>query len=230
MGTEVYVPLDRTDLTEQTYQVLKEKILLRQITPGERIAVDEVARGLGVSRTPVTDALKRLAGEGLVEIVPRRGTFVSGLTAHEVDEWFDIRLMIELHAADRLLSRSEARSFLRSVQDPMQRMRLSVRQDSYNDYMTFMEGDRDFHYLLVRSTGNEHLTRIYTNLNVHIQVARAHHLHSVENPRQVQEEHDAILVAFETEDADAVRQALTRHITNVKSRILELLEARGGRL
>lgn len=230
MGTEVYVPLDRTDLTEQTYQVLKEKILLRQITPGERIAVDEVARGLGVSRTPVTDALKRLAGEGLVEIVPRRGTFVSGLTASEVDEWFDIRLMIELHAADRLLSRSEARSFLRSVQDPMQRMRLSVRQDSYNDYMTFMEGDRDFHYLLVRSTGNEHLTRIYTNLNVHIQVARAHHLHSVENPRQVQEEHDAILVAFETEDADAVRQALTRHITNVKSRILELLEARGGRL
>ncbi len=230
MGTEVYAPLERTDLTEQTYQVLKEKILLRQITPGERIAVDDVARGLGVSRTPVTDALKRLAGEGLVEIVPRRGTFVSGLTAREVDEWFDIRLMIELHAADQLLRRGETGNFLRSVQDPIERMRHSVRQDSYNDYTTFMDGDRDFHHLLVSSMGNEHLTRIYTDLNVHIQVARAHHLNSVENPRQVQEEHDAILEAFESGEAEAVRQALSRHIINVKSRILELLEARGGRL
>ncbi len=230
MGTEVYAPLERTDLTEQTYQVLKEKILLRQITPGERIAVDEVARGLGVSRTPVTDALKRLAGEGLVDILPRRGTFVSGLTAREVDEWFDIRLMIELHAAERLLERAEACNFLRSVEDPMERMRRSVRQDSYDDYMTFMEGDRDFHHLLVSSMGNEHLTRIYTNLNVHIQVARAHHLNSVEDPSQVQEEHDAILAAFESQDSESVRRALTRHIINVKRRILELLEARGGSL
>lgn len=230
MGTEVYAPLDRTDLTEQAYRVLKDRILLRQITPGERIAVDDVARGLGVSRTPVTDALKRLANEGLVEIVPRRGTFVSGLSAREVDEWFDIRLMIELYAAEQLLGRGQTEDFLRIVQEPVRRMRMSVRQDSYDDYTTFMDGDRDFHHLLVSTVGNDHLTRMYSRLNVHIQVARAHHLHSVENPPQVQEEHDAILAAFENQDAEAVRLALTRHVVNVKTRILELLEARGGRL
>ncbi len=230
MGTEAYFPLTHTDLTEQTYGVLKNRILQRQLLPGERISVDEVARGLGVSRTPVTDALKRLAGEGLVEIVPRRGTFVSGLTAQEVNEWFDVRLMIELHAADRLLARGEAHSFLSSVREPIERMQLAVNHDDYNDYDAFMDGDRDFHHLLVSSTCNEHLTRIYTNLNVHIQVARAHYVDSVENPRQVTQEHDAILAALDCGDPAAVRQALTAHITNVKTRILEMLEARGGRL
>jgi DNA-binding GntR family transcriptional regulator len=230
MGTEAYFPLTHTDLTEQTYGVLKDRILQRQLLPGERISVDEVARGLGVSRTPVNDALKRLASEGLVEIVPRRGTFVSGLTAQEVNEWFDIRLMIELHAADRLLSQGEAPSFLSSVREPLERMQLAVNHDDYNDYDNFMEGDRDFHHLLVASTCNEHLTRIYTNLNVHIQVARAHYVDSVENPRQVTQEHDAILAALERGDPAAVRLALSAHITNVKSRILEMLEARGGRL
>jgi DNA-binding GntR family transcriptional regulator len=230
MGTEAYFPLTHTDLTEQTYGVLKDRILQRQLLPGERISVDEVARGLGVSRTPVNDALKRLASEGLVEIVPRRGTFVSGLTAQEVNEWFDIRLMIELHAADRLLSRGEAHSFLSSVREPLERMQLAVNHDDYNDYDNFMEGDRDFHHLLVASTCNEHLTRIYTNLNVHIQVARAHYVDSVENPRQVTQEHDAILAALERGDPAAVRLALSAHITNVKTRILQMLEARGGRL
>jgi len=230
MGTEAYLPLTRTDLTEQTYQVLKDRILKRQLLPGERISVDDVARGLGVSRTPVTDALKRLASEGLVEIVPRRGTFVSGLTADEVQEWFDIRLMIELYAAECLLSREELGAFLVKVAVPIQEMRRSVNQNGYNDYMAFMDADRDFHLALVSSAGNEHLTRIYTNLNVHIQVARAHHLDSVENAQQAQQEHDAIFRAFQSRDPDEIRRALQVHIGNVKCRILEVLGARGGRL
>ncbi len=62
----LYRPLERTDLSEQTYEVLKDRILRRQLKPKERINVDEIAQRLGVSRTPVTDALKRLAVEGLV--------------------------------------------------------------------------------------------------------------------------------------------------------------------
>jgi DNA-binding GntR family transcriptional regulator len=66
-----YQPLDYTDLTEQVYRILKDKILRRELEPGEQIAVPEVAFALGVSRTPITDALKRLASEGLVKIAPR---------------------------------------------------------------------------------------------------------------------------------------------------------------
>lgn len=95
-----YQPLDYTDLTEQTYRILKDRILRNELLPGAQISVPEVALALGVSRTPVTDALKRLASDGLVDIFPRRGTFVSQLTARDVAEIFDIRLMIELSAAE----------------------------------------------------------------------------------------------------------------------------------
>src|SRR5512136_2843678 len=101
---EPYFPLDRTDLTERTYAVLKDRILTRRMEPGARVSVPEVASALGVSRTPVNDALKRLANEGLVEIVPRRGTFVTGLTASDVSELFDIRLLIEAHAVEAIVA------------------------------------------------------------------------------------------------------------------------------
>jgi DNA-binding GntR family transcriptional regulator len=230
MGTQAYAPIDRLDLTDQAYEVLKDKILRRELAPGDKISVEEVARGLGVSRSPVTSALRRLASEGLVTIQPQRGTFVSGLTAKEVDEWFDIRLMIELHAADLALARGAVPELLHQLDRPIELMRRSVGQARYEDYKTFMDGDRDFHHALVRSANNDHLLRLYSELNVHIQVARAHYVNGVEEPLQVQQEHDAILAAFTTQDPDRVRQALRTHILNVKSRILELLEARGGQL
>ena len=99
--TSVYRPLDKTDLTEQTYRAIREKILTRVLRPGQKISADEVAHALSVSRTPVMDALKRLANDGLVEILPRRGTFVTEITAESVNELFAVRIMMELFAAAR---------------------------------------------------------------------------------------------------------------------------------
>ncbi len=227
---DTLVPLAHTDLAEKTYLVLKDKILRRQLEPGARISVEEIAHGLGVSRTPVTDALKRLALEGLVEIQPRRGTFVTELTARDVGELFDIRLLIELHAARRLVSQGRAREFLEAVDEPINRMREATVNGNYGDYESFISADRQLHGILVGMSENQRLMQIFTELNVHMRVARAHYLNSVENARQAHQEHEAILAAFELGEARAVEQALTLHITNVRARILELLEARGGRL
>jgi DNA-binding GntR family transcriptional regulator len=227
---EPYAPLDRTDLTERTYTVLKDRILTRQIAPGERVSVPVVAQALGVSRTPVTDALKRLAGEGLVEIQPRRGTFVTGLTARDVAELFDIRLLIELHAAEYVLACRLVPAFLKAVAEPMAGMRQAMKNDDYGDYATFIAGDHDLHLALVRQLCNQRLIQIYSDLNVHIQVARTHYIDSIENARQAYQEHEAILAGFEAGELEAVKEALRQHITNVKSRMVELLDALGGKL
>jgi GntR family transcriptional regulator of vanillate catabolism len=71
--TSEYPSLNRLDLTEQTYRILREWILKRQIKPGEKISVEAIASGLGVSRAAVVNALKLLETDGLVEIQPRRG-------------------------------------------------------------------------------------------------------------------------------------------------------------
>lgn len=227
---EPYPPLDRTDLTERTYAVLKERILTRRMAPGERISVPEVAGALGVSRTPVTDALKRLAGEGLVEIQARRGTFVTGLNAPDVADLFDIRLMIECHAADIILCQGKVEGFLHAVHQPMAMMRRAMVGGEYGDYESFVAGDRDMHLAMVQVAGNQRLLQIYSDLNVHIQVARTHYVDSVENARQAYQEHEAIVDGFTAGDAEQVKGALRAHVTHVKDRILEVLAVRGGSL
>src|SRR5919199_1438099 len=114
-----YQPLHYVDLTEQTYRGLKDKILRGELKPGTQISVPTTALALGVSRTPVNDALKRLANDGLVEIVPRQGTFVTQLTARDVAEIFDMRLMIELYAAEVVFQIGAVEQLLEAVQAPV---------------------------------------------------------------------------------------------------------------
>jgi DNA-binding GntR family transcriptional regulator len=225
-----YPSINHLDLTEQTYRFLKDRILQREIRPGEKISVEDVARGLGVSRTPVVNALKILESDGLVEIQPRRGTFVTHLTAKDVADLFEIRLLIELHAARRIFQENTVDKFLEQIEEPMSRMQGAMADDDYIDYESFISGDRDLHMNLVRFLDNYKLVQIYTDLNVHMQVARAHYLDTVENAVQAQREHEAMLLAIKTRNLDGLEKALTEHILNVKGRILVMLEERGGQL
>lgn len=225
-----YPPLNRMDLAGQTYKVLKDKVLRRQLKPGEKISVDDVAQKLGVSRTPVITALQQLASEGLVEIVPRRGTFVSGLTARDVAELFDIRTMIELYAAESVLKAGKAARFMEAIEGAVAGMEQATDADDYQDYEAFIASDRDLHLALVKLTGNQHLIHIYSSLNVHVQVARTHYLNNVKDARQTRREHEAIVEAFRNGNSNEIGQALCTHIGNVKARILEILDEHGGKL
>ena len=217
-------------MTEQTYKMLRDKILKRELEPGEKIAVDEVAGALGVSRTPVITALQRLASEGLVEIMPQRGTFVTQLTTRDVADLSETRMMIELYAAESILKAGKTAQFLEDVKGSMAAMEQATVNGDYSDYEAFITGDRDLHLALVRLTENQHLIQIYSNLNVHMQVARTHYLNSVENARQAQKEHGEVIRAFKSGEPDEVREALRTHISNVKALILEILDERGGKL
>jgi DNA-binding GntR family transcriptional regulator len=230
MSVSAYPPLHHLDLSEQTYAVLRDRILRRDLKPGEKIAVEEVASGLRVSRTPVTDALKRLAAEGLVDIHPRRGTFVTEFTARDVAELFEIRQLVELHAVAEVFAKGAVAEFLAVCAEPLERMEQAIHGHDYIDYDRFISGDRDFHVALVNQTENRRLMEMYRSLNVHMQVTRAHYLSVVENGRQAQLEHAAIVAAFRLGDEAQVRRAVTLHIQNVKVRILELLNRHGGRI
>lgn len=222
--------LNHSDLTEQTYAVLKDNILQRSLSPGDKISAAEVARTLGVSRSPVMDALKRLAGDGLVEIIPRRGTFVTELNVRDVGELFDIRVMMELFAADHILQTDTIDQFLESIEEPLKGMEQATVNGEYGDYEAFMASDRDLHLRLIQQTQNQRFIQMYREMNVHIQIARAHYFKHVENALQARQEHQAIVQAFKEGDAEEVRAALRTHIVNVKERMLELLDERGGRL
>lgn len=224
-----YQPLTYIDLTEQTYRVLKDKILRGELQPGTQISVPGTAVALGVSRTPVNDALKRLANDGLVEIVPRQGTFVTELTARDVDEIFDMRLMIELYAAETIFQAGRVDQALAAVQAHMAGMEQVVAGNNFQDHELFTHHDQEFHTALVTLTGNNRLIRTYTQLHANTHGARVHYIANGD-AQETQNEHHAIMSGLENKDLAEVKQALYTHITRVKSKILEVLEKRGGKL
>lgn len=225
-----YPTLNRLDLTEQTYRILREQILRQDLQPGEKVSVDNVARGLGVSRTPVVNALKLLENDGLVEIHPRRGTFVTELNARDVADLFEIRQMIELYAAEQLFKSDQFDAILKKSQALLGQMSNAISEEEYADYDAFISEDRDLHTNIVRAINNRRLLDIYGSLNIHMQVNRAHYLDTVENAYEAQKDHEAMVQAMVERDMDAFKAALTNHLDTVKTRILKLLKERGGQL
>ncbi len=225
-----YPTLNRLDLTEQTYRILREQILKQDLLPGDKVSVDTVARGLGVSRTPVVNALKLLENDGLVEIHPRRGTFITELTARDVADLFEIREMIELFAAEQLFKSDRYEEILQQVKVLLERMRNDISEGEYADYDAFIAEDRDLHTTLVRAMNNRRLLDIYSDLNIHMQVTRAHYLDTIENAFEAQKDHEAMVEAIANRDISALKSALTTHLETVRTRILKLLEQRGGQL
>jgi DNA-binding GntR family transcriptional regulator len=210
------------------FDILRTNILGRGFRPGDRLDVRALADQLGVSATPVKDAVTRLAAEGLVEIRPRSGTFVAELTPDAVAETFEIRRALECLAAERvvnqvtpdLLARFEA--IIEAMERPVSNERDRAEHEQKN---------LELHALLVETSTNRRLAELYRSLNAHLTIARIHSRRRPQEERLEQErrEHRAILDALRARDATALASALDRHIRRAGGALVgDLREARVG--
>jgi GntR family transcriptional regulator, rspAB operon transcriptional repressor len=222
--------INYADLTEQTYEAIRGRILRRELTTGEQIPIDRVAAELGVSRTPVLDAIKRLAVEGLIGIRPRRGCFVLGLSVVDIREIFGLREALETYAADFVIVEGRYRELADELEALSRQMAAFTEGDLYTDYDAFIERDRAFHMALVRSAGNSRMTESYQRLNVHLHIMRAHYVRVIRRATDVHSDHAAILSAVRAGDASAARAAASAHLTIVRDRMLAEIERDGGRM
>jgi GntR family transcriptional regulator, rspAB operon transcriptional repressor len=202
-------------VTDTVYQMLREQIVNRTFPPGSRLNVDEIARRLQVSRTPVHEALAVLATDGLVEVQPRRGTYVAEFTGDDYAETLDVRRALELHACEPACARVTADDIaeLRRLMHTMERcvaetgdvQAAAKRHDAKNSA---------FHHRLVQLSGNRRLIAMYDDLRAHLRIARAHLNATAWLERVPTEaaEHRAIVDALEARDVHALRQALDAHL------------------
>ena len=216
---------------EQIYELLLSKIVSQEFAPGQKLqSIEEMASALGVSRTPVKDAVNRLAVEGLLTIIPRKGTFVVDVTPEGLGELFDVRLMMELHAAALAVERITDEDVAK-----LEQLLLSCQQfvdgDHYADYESFLALDTDFHRSLFELAGNSLLLRLYEGINLHLQVVRAYQKapRAATGASETQTEHAAILSALKTGEARDLQDALTVHITNRERQFIGALEASKNR-
>lgn len=202
------------NLSEKVYETLKNDILSGQFETDAQMQIVDLARRLGVSRTPVKEALGRLSMEGLIQEVPRKGYFVSNRDRGDIADLLDARLMIELASVQRGIKLSTTTE--------LEQMRLLLHQmdeDSnpeggYNDYEAFVKKDAEFHSLLVGLAKNRHLLNAYRQLYVHYHVARMRLWRGPGIHRGIgtRREHSLILEALESQDLPALEAAITNHV------------------
>jgi DNA-binding GntR family transcriptional regulator len=215
------IAVAQRQLDGQIYDALKHKILARELAPGTPLPIRALAQRLGVSVTPVRDALRRLQADGLVQIRSRGETTVTALTPGDIDEIFDLRIALEGHAARRGVLRvaDEELARLERLLDDSTR---TVRGDVYLDYPTYMGYEREFHRALVAAAGNGRLSAAYEALGAHVQITRVYYTRE-RRPRETHAEHRAILAAYRRRDVAAAQAALERHVENTRRHILRLL-------
>jgi DNA-binding GntR family transcriptional regulator len=202
----------QTGLTQTVYKLLRTKIANHDYAPGERLQLDTLATQLGVSRTPVRDALNQLAAEGLVEIRPRRGTFVAQVDRQTVAELYQMRLMIDT-SVGKLLARQLTPQQIRTLARLLDRLAKLVDGDTYVDYGAYLERDRAFHSAIVRLLGNARLTALYEEINLPLWLVRAQqYTGPPRDARGSLAEHEAILQALAARDPLAAAEAMAAHI------------------
>ena len=162
--------IDVRPLHERVYDVLMKRMIAGTLSAGERLDAAEIAQTLGVSRTPVKEALNRLAFEGLVAIQARRGTSVSIPTKSEISELYEVMRMIGSHTVDgALLNKSpEAVDELKTL---LKRWQGEADGNDIRDYSAYLERDREFHTYLVELAGKPRIAEIYRSTGLKIRLA-----------------------------------------------------------
>jgi DNA-binding GntR family transcriptional regulator len=218
---QVSAPL-RTNLNDRVYETLKGRLVRRELGPGEKVSLHELATTLGVSRSPVHHALTRLVAEGLLTVKSRRGYYVNALTRPAVEEGYDVRLALELQAAERAVG-TVPREGLRRLRTLHER---SVAAVSHSEWDS---ANAAFHEHQVDLAGNALLSRFYRELSVNLmmQVIRGGKL---EAGSYLAAEHEAIVDAYEAGDLASAHTAIRAHIATGRQIALEALKATGGML
>ena len=194
-------------------------ILELELPPGARLKDVQLAKQLGVSNTPVREALRWLTADSLVLTIPRRGTFVRRLVAEDYQKLFEIRESLEVLAA-RLTTERANDQALKELAEAATLHLQAVQTGNREEYLTL---DRRFHTLMAESSGNEILVSMLNSLADRIQIGRHLDLNRAQDLLSGQE-HVAIAAALVSRDSEKASQLVVEHIRANGARIVMLLQ------
>jgi DNA-binding GntR family transcriptional regulator len=208
------------NLNERVYEQLRTRVLTRQEPAGAKLSLHVLAAELGVSRSPVHHALTRLVSEGLLTVRPRRGYYVAPVTAQAVAEGYDVRLALELLAAERAIGSVSIGQLDRYAE-------LLEATDAAISHEQWDAANAAFHEHQIDLAGNALLSRFYRELSVNLmmQVIRGGH---VEGHEHLVTEHRRIVEAISAGDLPAAERAIREHIETGRRIALDAIDRAGG--
>ena len=203
-------------LRDVVFNTLRQAILTGELKPGERLMEIHLANKLGVSRTPIREAIRKLEKEGLVTIEPRRGAYASQISTDDMVEILEVRQNMEGLAAFFAASRMKPEQ-MRELEDVSKKYNQAVADGNMQDMITY---DTRFHRIIVESCNNKILVQMIEQLQELVLRFRYIYYDNFRRAENMTEEHQTILEAIENGDADAARQAADIHIDRLKDLII----------
>ncbi|MEM7471756.1 MAG: GntR family transcriptional regulator [Pseudomonadota bacterium] len=207
--------------SSQALERLRELIFSGQLGAGSDHLESELAESLGMSRTPVREALLVLEGQGLVDVRPRKGVRIRPLSPTDMAEIYDILTELESLAAANAAEAGYDRAALEPLEQIINQMEMALEQ---NDRGAWARADDAFHAELVRLGGNSRIEGIAQMMSDQVRRARLVTLHMRPVPTRSNEDHRAVLTAIRKGDADTAARVHHAHRSAAKKVIVELLE------
>lgn len=214
-------PLASVSLVDAAYEQVRRRILDNVWPPGHRALEQEVALALGMSRTPVREALIRLQNEGLVELVPRHGMRVLPVSASDMREIYEILTALEIVAAERLAKRKPTKAELAPLIEATRAMDRALKAA---DLDAWAAADEQFHAQLVELAGNRQLQATAMNYWDRAHRARMFTLRLRPKPVNSTKEHMAMVDRLLAGDADGVAAMVRQHRERASRELLAIFE------
>ena len=217
-ATTTPLPTARANLAAQVYATLKDEIHDFQLVPGDRFSEAELGHRLGVSRTPVREALFRLRAEGFLELEPKLGWFVRPIDFARLEQLYDLRIVLELASVLRLCARTEESPELDALK-PIWLVPVAERLD---DARQVGANDEQFHATLVRAAGNAEMARVHWDVTERIRIIRRLDFTRPDRIEATYAEHAKILRAVIQRKADQAQLLLKSHIDQSKVEVRKI--------
>ncbi len=204
-------------LQERVFAQIQDDILNGKYKPGDSLVESKLSKELGVSRTPVREALKQLELKGLVESTPNKGTIVRGISNQDIYDIYTIRMKIE-----GLAARWAAEKI---TDDELAELKEAVELEEFftmkNDISQLCKFDNSFHHIIFKASKSRPLIHTLSNFHYYLQRARSTSLSTPGRARKALEEHRAILQAIMDRDPERAEKLTEEHVRNAMDNLLK---------
>ncbi len=201
-------------LSAGLYTELQKDILSGALPDGSKLTEQAVCKRYNVSRTPVREALRQLEADGLIENIPNRGAYVTGLSKRDISDLFDLRALFEVQAVEWAIKRMRSED-IDSLAEVMEFMEFYTLKEDAAKVLSF---NSRFHSLIYEGTGNRKLQRSLEVYQTYLKYSAPHRSYTESDLKTILEEHRAIYEAFESRNAAAGRKAMEYHMEQSKLR------------
>ena len=208
-------------LREVVFNTLRRAILKGELKPGERLMEIALAERLGVSRTPIREAMRKLEQEGLVVMVPRRGAQVANITEKDLNDVLDVRMALENMAIEKACQYMTGEE-MDSLREAVENFENMIEE---GNLIELAEADVKFHEIIYKAANNKRLNQVLNNLREQIYRYRMEYLKEEDMRKVLVKEHEEIYQSIRNRDVKRAQEISFHHVENQRKAIICTIRA-----